>query len=611
MLTTILILAVGMAPLDWYTFEPEGKNYRVDLPTKPGDTSTRTVNNAAGGSQLTSAQLKMPDGVYLLQVTESRGKVDPKTLDEGIKQFAASNNAMLGPVTTITVDGNPGRDFEMTEPSDRGLTPSKRRWVVSGNSLFMLTAAARPGQSIPANADRFLGSLEIGSAKRADRIPATVATPAPAPARVETPDPVTVVETDDPETTGKEADAGMDKAESADKGVDKDKPKDAPKASAPARKPNVPVKITVSRISRNAKSYPSEDLQDLPRSFRTDSESFRDLGPAGSVLVGVRVTYIEHFGGPKVRSVQPIYRSGKNHYVGLIHGEVVGPVTTVVAKPGYAVGGLVTHTGLTVDGFRMVFMKIDGNRLDPNDSYNSPWLGDLKGGGPGEVYSPGALVVGLQGRSRNEVFALGLTTLVETKARDADSSASADEPEDTGPARTLTGPGGITLSPIPRNAKRYADDDLQDVSRSFANDRESFRDIGPAGSILVGVRVSYIDKGGPKIRSAQPIYRSGKTYYVGQVHGEVVGPVTAVVAKPGYAVGGLNTHTGLTVDGFRMVFMKVDGKRLDPNDSYNSPWLGDLKGGGPGEVTSQGEVVVGLQGRSRNEVFALGLTALR
>jgi hypothetical protein len=140
-----------------------------------------------------------------------------------------------------------------------------------------------------------------------------------------------------------------------------------------------------------------------------ERDGFRDVGPAGSVLVGVRVSYIERFGGPKVGSAQPIYRSGKNHYLGRIYGSVVGPVTTVVARPGYAVGGLVTHTGLTVDGFGMVFMKVDDDRLDPDDTYNSPWIGDTKGGSPGEVNSNGR-IVGLQGRSGGEVFALGLTT---------------------------------------------------------------------------------------------------------------------------------------------------------------------------------------------------------
>jgi hypothetical protein len=385
MLTTVLILALGMTRQDWYRFEPEAKNFRVELPDKPNDASSRTIKNAAGRSELTTAQLKTSDAVYSIQVTVNVRDVDPKTFDDGIRQFAAAKGAMLGTVHEIRVDGNPGREFEVTEQLAEGQKRSKMRWVVSGNSLFMLSVSAKPGSNLPTNADRFLGSLEIGGANLADR-------PLVQPEEVK-----------DREITVKEADTGEEKSKAAPKSP----------AKAPSRKSAAAPKITVSSIPRNAKSYPAEDLQDLSRSFEKERDGFRDVGPAGSVLVGVQVTYIERFGGPKVRSAQPIFRSGsgQNHYLGKIHGEVVPPVTAFVAKPGYAVGGLITHTGLTVDGFCLVFMKVDGDRLDPGDTYNSPWIGDEKGGGPGQVSSKGEVVVGLQGRSGNEVFALGLTAL--------------------------------------------------------------------------------------------------------------------------------------------------------------------------------------------------------
>src|SRR4051812_33851883 len=103
MLTTVFVLALGMAWQDWYTLEPESKDFRVELPNKPNNTSSRTINNAAGRSQLTSAELKISDSVYLIQVTENNGKVDPKTLDDGIRQFAAARKATLGAIREITV----------------------------------------------------------------------------------------------------------------------------------------------------------------------------------------------------------------------------------------------------------------------------------------------------------------------------------------------------------------------------------------------------------------------------------------------------------------------------------------------------------------------------
>lgn len=152
-----------------------------------------------------------------------------------------------------------------------------------------------------------------------------------------------------------------------------------------------------------------EGLVDLPETFRGgDRDRFHDLAPEGGVLVGARVSYIMRFGGPKISSVQPIYRVGTKQVIGKRWGGLLGKETTAVAKPGYAVGAINTHTGLTVDGFEMVFMKIDGERLDSSDSYNSDWLGDEKGGSPRDVSSEGKIPVGLQGRAGKEVYGLGL-----------------------------------------------------------------------------------------------------------------------------------------------------------------------------------------------------------
>jgi hypothetical protein len=256
----------------------------------------------------------------------------------------------------------------------------------------MLTAAGKPGGALPGGSDRFLGSLRVGGAN-------------PAVAAVEPPHrPATTGQAKRTEFTDNEKDG--DRVEIVGEDNEKTKSND--------KKSSGPTRVTIGRAPKSAKAYPSEDLVDLKQSFaERNRDGFRDVGPEGSVLVGVRVTYIERFGGPKIRSVQPIFRSGKNYYAGKIHGQFVPPFKTFVAKPGYAVGGLVTHTGLTVDGFGIVYMKVDGDALDPTDSYKSAWIGDKEGGGPGEVFSNGALVVGLQGKSKEEVNGLGLTTLKE------------------------------------------------------------------------------------------------------------------------------------------------------------------------------------------------------
>jgi hypothetical protein len=424
MFSVILLLATGFVPDDWTTFEPPSRIFRVALPTKPTSTTNRSVNGPTGQTQLTTAQVKTADGVYSVQVTESPAKVNPKTLDDGIRQFAASRKATLGPLKTVNVGDNPGREFEMTEAQKR----SRVRFVASGNSLIILTAAGITGASVPADADKFLRSLEIGpptmAVAAAPKVDTATAEKAKAKAEAE----LARVKAE-AELAKIKAEAEIAKARTKPMPKPKEAFSDTPDASVmvedakrteddskdaaktPEKKSNAPVKVTISRIPKGAKPYADETIEDLSKSFPRERDGFRDVGPEGSVLVGVRVTFIERFGGPKVRSAQPIYRSGKSHYAGLIHGEQVGPVAVVVARPGYAIGGLVTHTGLTVDGFGIVFMKIDGDHLDPTDSYNSPWIGDRKGGSPGEVMSSGGLPVGLQGRARNELNAIGLTLL--------------------------------------------------------------------------------------------------------------------------------------------------------------------------------------------------------
>lgn len=416
MLIAALALALGMVQRDWFAFEPEGKDYRVAFPGKPDGTTSRTVNNAAGRSRVSTTELKTPGATYSFQVTEGQARIRPETLDDGIRRYGEIRRAEIGPVATISVDGQPGREFEMTEGSGGGKKSSRMRWVVSDKSLYILGFTPTSADTPAADGDRFLGSFEIGVAKKREQARARFELPLDDVAKAEAPPGKPALPRESArdeflvgEPAGKEAmtDADVDEGKAkADVGQAKAEPRTS------AKKPTVLTRVTISRVPRDAKKYPSDRLVDLPRSFaERDRDAFRDLGPEGSVLVGVRVSYIERFGGPKIRSVQPIYRSGKSHYQGQVFGDPVGPFATFVASPGYAVGGLVTHSGLMLDGFGIVFMRVEGDRLVPDDAYKSPWIGDKQGGGPDEATSPGGWVVGLQGRAGGEVKSLGLTTL--------------------------------------------------------------------------------------------------------------------------------------------------------------------------------------------------------
>ena len=78
----------------------------------------------------------------------------------------------------------------------------------------------------------------------------------------------------------------------------------------------------------------------------------------------------------------------------------------------------------------------------------------------------------------------------------------------------------------------------------------------------------------------RPIFQVGDAYVPGQHHGKDIPTPLEVVARPGYAVGAINTRTGLLLDAFQFVFMRFQDGKLDPSDSYASSWLGDPRGGG-------------------------------
>ena len=161
------------------------------------------------------------------------------------------------------------------------------------------------------------------------------------------------------------------------------------------------------------KAYPTEKVADLPDAFFGErNDRFREVGPEGGVLVGLKVSYKVWMGGPKIGSVQGLYRAGTKVVEGQRYGTLSGPEVAAVAKPGYAIGAFRTHAGLGLDGFEIIFMKVKGNRLDPADAYLSPWLGDPRGGGPQFVANPeGRFPVGLQGRAEGSIRALGLVIL--------------------------------------------------------------------------------------------------------------------------------------------------------------------------------------------------------
>ena len=135
----------------------------------------------------------------------------------------------------------------------------------------------------------------------------------------------------------------------------------------------------------------------------------------------------------------------------------------------------------------------------------------------------------------------------------------------------------------------------------------------PSASVLVGFRYTTM-RWSPTItiiRSLQPIYRDAEETVFGKIHGEPAGKPTVVVAKNGYAVGGISVKTGVRVDGFRITFMRVVGKTLDKHKSYTSQWLGGRGGDPEVKLGGDGKIVVGIRVRSGADLDAIGLVQAR
>lgn len=137
--------------------------------------------------------------------------------------------------------------------------------------------------------------------------------------------------------------------------------------------------------------------------------AFSDAPKEPGLLVGIRVTVGNVYGNPCISSIQPIFRTASGRTEGAEHGKHQGQPITVEARDGYAVAGFVMKTGWAIDGCRVVLMRLKDDGLDPQDRYESQWLGGPGGGPETTLGCNGKPVIGLQGRAGAGVDALGLS----------------------------------------------------------------------------------------------------------------------------------------------------------------------------------------------------------
>jgi hypothetical protein len=80
----------------------------------------------------------------------------------------------------------------------------------------------------------------------------------------------------------------------------------------------------------------------------------------------------------------------------------------IVARPGYAVGGMIARGSDRLNAFKLIFMRVSGGRLVAADRYESEWIGSRAGGDEVRLGDDGTPVVGIFGRSGGEIDGAGL-----------------------------------------------------------------------------------------------------------------------------------------------------------------------------------------------------------
>jgi hypothetical protein len=95
-----------------------------------------------------------------------------------------------------------------------------------------------------------------------------------------------------------------------------------------------------------------------------------------------------------------------------IYGKASDAAFHAVAKPGYAVGGVVvSESGDRLGGLQIVFMRVRDGKLDRNDSYTGDWIGGRRGMPEIRLGCDGKCVVGIFGGCRRDLKRLGLVQL--------------------------------------------------------------------------------------------------------------------------------------------------------------------------------------------------------
>ena len=199
----------------------------------------------------------------------------------------------------------------------------------------------------------------------------------------------------------------------------------------------------------------------------------------------------------------------------------------------------------------------------------------------------------------------------EKRVNDSAGKIASAGPSDTSPATATVPRSPPGSAAAQRMLLDFASTEIkakktkQSKEPGFTLGNQQFSLVPDNGGILVGLDVSVAERTG-KITGVRPLFITSK----GQIPGPVVGQSdpkgVRLMAKKGYAIGAITVKGGLGIDGLIVTFMRMEDDALDTKQSYDSPALGNPKGGTL--VGGDGDPVVGIFGHyDRRNVAALGV----
>jgi hypothetical protein len=167
---------------------------------------------------------------------------------------------------------------------------------------------------------------------------------------------------------------------------------------------------TVAGVIETLPDGPAQAAEGRTLLGGTFEPGFRDVAPKNGRLIGFEVGLKKFLDNDVVGAIRPIFVDAQGtEIMGKQHGTDMSRMVSIRAKKDYAVGAITVSPGIGVFGFSATFMRIDKDRLNPSDAYESDWVGSKRGGRQKRFGGDGAPVVGIIGKENSkDLIGIGL-----------------------------------------------------------------------------------------------------------------------------------------------------------------------------------------------------------